>query len=127
RRGWSVVGVGVVLGVGLAVLGLPGPGLLVAVLATLVPWPGVVDRFEPPAAMVVGVGAFAVAMLLGVEIVFLDDVFHSRMNTVFKFDENAWLLAGLASGVGVGLIGRFTLRARWVVLGLACVFLALGL
>ena len=42
-------------------------------------------------------------MLLGVELVFLDDVFHSRMNTVFKFHDNAWLLAGLAGGVGVAL------------------------
>jgi uncharacterized membrane protein len=49
------------------------------------------------------------------------------MNTVFKFDENAWLLAGLAAGVGVALIGRFTLRARWVVLALACVFVVGGL
>ena len=67
------------------------------------------------AALAVGIGAFAAAMLLGVELIFLDDVFHSRMNTVFKFHENAWLLAGLAAGVGVALIGRFTLRARWVV------------
>jgi uncharacterized membrane protein len=66
-------------------------------------------------------------MLLGVELIFLDDVFHSRMNTVFKFDENAWLLAGLAAGVGVALIGRFTRRARWLVATLACVFVAGGL
>ena len=40
------------------------------------------------------------------------------MNTVFKFHENAWLLAGLAAGVGLALIGRFTLRARWIVAAL---------
>jgi YYY domain-containing protein len=127
RRGWTVVGVGVVAGLALAILGQPGIGLLVAVLATLLPWPGVIDRFDPVAAMVVGIGAFAVAMLLGVELIFLDDVFHSRMNTVFKFDENAWVLAGLAAGVGLALLGRFVLRARWIALGLACVFLAGGL
>jgi uncharacterized membrane protein len=49
------------------------------------------------------------------------------MNTVFKFHENAWLLAGLASGVGLGLIGRFTLRARWIVALCAVVFVAAGL
>jgi uncharacterized membrane protein len=59
--------------------------------------------------------------------VFLDDAFHSRMNTVFKFHENAWLLGGLAAGLGLALLGRFTLRARWLVSGLACLFVAAGL
>ena len=127
RRGWSVVGVGVVLGVALAILGQPTIGLLVALLTTLLPWPGVIGRFDPPAAMVIGIGALGVAMLVGVELIYLDDVFHSRMNTVFKFHENAWLLGGLAAGVGVALIGRFTARARWIVTGLACVFVAAGL
>ena len=98
-----------------------------AVLGTLLPWPGVIDRFDPPAAMAVGIGAFAVAMLLGVELIYLDDVFHSRMNTVFKFDENAWLLASLAGGVGLAVIGRFALRARWLVLAVTCVFVVAGL
>ena len=127
RRGWMLTGVAAAAGLAIAVLGQPGVGVLVALLGTLLPWPGVIERFEPATAMVVGVGAFAVAMLLGVELVYLDDVFHSRMNTVFKFDENAWLLAGLASGVGVALIGRFTRRARWLVATLACVFVAGGL
>ncbi|MBV9595539.1 MAG: hypothetical protein JOZ87_01660 [Chloroflexi bacterium] len=127
RRGWTVVGVGAVTGAALAILGEPGIGLLVAVLATLVPWPGVLDRFDPVAAMVVCIGAFAVVMLLGVELTFLDDVFHSRMNTVFKFDENAWVLAGLAAGVGLALLGRFVMRARWLVAALASVFILGGL
>jgi uncharacterized membrane protein len=59
-------------------------------------------------------------MLLGVEVIYLDDVFHSRMNTVFKFHENAWLLAGLAGGVGVALIGHYTRWARWLALVAAC-------
>src|SRR5215471_870491 len=119
RRGWMLTGLAAAAGLAIAVLGQPGIGVLVALLGTLLPWPGVIERFEPATAMVVGVGAFAVAMLLGVEIVFLDDVFHSRMNTVFKFHENAWVLAGLASGVGLAIIGRFTLRARWIVAALA--------
>jgi YYY domain-containing protein len=127
RRGWAVVGAGVVLGALLVALDQPGMGLLVALVGTLFPWPGVIDRVDPPIAMVVGIGVFAAAMLLGVEIIYLDDVFHSRMNTVFKFDENAWLLAGLAAGVGVALIGRFALRARWLVSGLACLFVLGGL
>ena len=127
RRGWTLVGIGAVAGIALSVLGQPGIGLLVALVATLLPWPGVIDRFKPAAATVVGIGVFAAVMLLGVELIFLDDVFHSRMNTVFKFDENAWLLAGLAAGTGVALVGHFTQRARWAVVALACVFVAGGL
>lgn len=127
RRGWLVAGGGAVLGLLLAGLGQPGLGLLAALVGTLLPWPGMLSRFDPAAAMVVGVGAFAAAMLLGVELVFLDDVFHSRMNTVFKFHENAWLLAGLASGVGLALVGRFALRARWLVAACAAALVAAGM
>jgi YYY domain-containing protein len=127
RRGWAITWVGAAAGLALVILGQPGLGVLVALMAALVPWPGVIERFDPAAAMVVGLGAFAAAMLLGIEVVFLDDVFHSRMNTVFKFHENAWLLSGLAGGVGLALLGRFTIRARWIVSGLAAVFLMGGL
>jgi len=127
RRGWYVVGGGAVAGLMLTVLGQPGLGLLVALMATLLPWPGVIDRFEPTAASVVGIAGFAAAILLGCELVFLDDAFHSRMNTVFKFHENAWLLGGMAAGLGVALLCRFTRRARWIVGGLAGVFIAAGM
>jgi YYY domain-containing protein len=127
RRGWVITGVGAAGGVALAILGQPGLGVLVALVAALLPWPGVVERFDPAAAMVVGIGAFGAAMLLGIELVFLDDVFHSRMNTVFKFHENAWLLSGLAAGLGLALLGRFTVRARWLVAGCAGLFLVAGL
>ena len=127
RRGWALAGSGAAAGAALIILDQPGLGVLLALMALLVPWPGVLRRFDPAAVMTVGVGAFATAMLLGVEVIFLDDVFHSRMNTVFKFHENAWLLAGLAAGVGLALIGRFTLRARWIVVACAAVFLLGGL
>jgi YYY domain-containing protein len=127
RRGWMVAGGGVVLGLTLAFIGWPSLGLLIALLATLVPWPGSLRNLEPATALVLCVAAFAVTMLAGVEVLFLDDVFHSRMNTVFKFHENAWLLAGLAAGVGVAIVGRFALRARWIVLAIAGVVLVGGL
>jgi YYY domain-containing protein len=127
RRGWLVTGGGVVIGLTLTIIGWPSLGLLTALLATLLPWPGALRRLDPAAAMVLCVAAFAVTMLLGVELVFLDDVFHSRMNTVFKFHENAWVLAGLAAGVGVAIIGRYALRARWIVLSAAGAFLVAGL
>jgi uncharacterized membrane protein len=122
-----VVGAGIVVGGAVALLGQPGIGLLVALLAVLLPWPGLIDRADPAMAMTIGIAAFATAMLLGVELIFLDDAFHSRMNTVFKFHENAWILCGLVAGIGLALIGRFTLRIRWLVAALGCAFLAMGL
>jgi uncharacterized membrane protein len=66
-------------------------------------------------------------MLLGVELVFLDDAFHSRMNTVFKFHENAWVLTGLAAGLCLALVGQRARRARWLVGAVATLALAGGL
>jgi uncharacterized membrane protein len=43
--------------------------------------------------MLAGVGF---ALLLGLEFVFLRDLFGSRMNSVFKFSYQAWILLGLA-------------------------------
>ena len=37
------------------------------------------------------------------------------------------MLAGLAAGTGLALLGRFALRARWIVAALACVFVIGGL
>jgi uncharacterized membrane protein len=59
------------------------------------------------------------------------------MNTVFKFHENVWLLAGLAGGVGLTIFAarvrggvpalRRVLRWRWQLAGAAEVLLAAGL
>jgi YYY domain-containing protein len=127
RRGWLVAGGGAVVGLALAILGEPTLGVLVALVALLAPWPRVLEGLDPAGVVALGIGAFAAAMLLGVEVVFLDDVFHSRMNTVFKFHVNAWLLAGLAGGLALGLTGRFLRRARWVVTGLAALALLGGM
>jgi uncharacterized membrane protein len=127
RLGWGFAGGGVLAGLVLAVAGQPTLGLLLALLLLLLPWPGLLDRLQPGLALAVCVGAFASAILLGVELIYLDDAFHTRMNTVFKFHENAWLLAGLAAGLGVSLVGHFTRRVRWLLAGMAALGLAGGL
>lgn len=127
RRGWLLSGGGALAGLALAGLGEPVVGLLLALVVLLVPWPGSVERGPGGLTATVGIGGFAAAILLGVELIFLDDVFHSRMNTVFKFHLNAWLLSALAGGVGLALLGHFTRRARWPALACALALLLAGL
>jgi YYY domain-containing protein len=129
RRGWFVTGVGVLLGFLLVLLHEPTLALLTVLTLLLVPWPNALERVAPAAWMLLVVGWFAVLMLLGVEVIYLDDVFHSRMNTVFKFDENAWLLIGLATGAGAAVVAGTATAWRhalaWRVALGACVVVAL--
>ncbi|MCD6520503.1 MAG: hypothetical protein J7M05_11345 [Anaerolineae bacterium] len=49
-----------------------------------------------------------------VEFIFLKDTFGTRMNTVFKFYYQAWLLLGIASAYGIFyLVQRFGHRGFW--------------
>jgi YYY domain-containing protein len=127
RMGWVITGAGALLGVLLAVFGQPTLGVLVALAGVLLPTPSLLGRGDPGTVVAVVIGAFAAAMLLGVELIYLDDVFHSRMNTVFKFHVNAWLLASVAGGAGLALVGHFLRRARWLACGVAGLFLVAGL
>jgi YYY domain-containing protein len=45
-----------------------------------------------------GLISLALLMILGCEFFFVGDVFHSRMNTVFKLYYGAWMLLAVASG-----------------------------
>jgi uncharacterized membrane protein len=57
---------------------------------------------------------WALAILFGIEVIYLRDVFGTRMNTVFKFQYHVWLLLGLAGAAGLGLIWtRSAARSRW--------------
>src|SRR5205823_630008 len=61
------------------------------------------------------------------EVVYLRDVFGTRMNSVFKFQYQAWLLLGLASAGGLGVIWtRSGARHRWRPLVGVVVALVLG-
>ena len=63
-------------------------------------------RVAPSAQFCCVVALWAVCILVGTELIFLRDLFGSRMNTVFKFQYHAWLLFGVASAAGLGLIWR---------------------
>ncbi len=56
----------------------------------------------------------AAALVAAAEVVYLRDIFDSRMNTVFKLYYQAWLLLGLAAGVALAQLlpaARATLAA----------------
>jgi YYY domain-containing protein len=87
-------------------------------------------------------GFLAVGILLGSELVFLKDFLQGgdyyRMNTIFKFYTQAWVLLGVVSGVSLpALWGCFSsIRRRWLryawrgaflfLLGSSFIFLFLG-
>ena len=76
----------------------------VGALATMV-WTGVERR--PGRHLTFALALFFTALLLtyGVEFVFLRDSFGTRMNTVFKFYYQAWIMMAIASAYAVYYIG----------------------
>ena len=55
---------------------------------------------DVPQRFLIILAALGFLLILGPEWVFLVDLFGTRMNTVFKFHYQAWLMLGLASSVG---------------------------
>ncbi|HFC12283.1 MAG TPA: hypothetical protein ENJ56_05510, partial [Anaerolineae bacterium] len=71
----------------------------------------------------------AALLTLGPEYVYLKDQFGQRINTVFKFWYQAWLLFGIAAAVGLNLlykkshlVGTLTLLAYTLLLGGSLLF-----
>jgi YYY domain-containing protein len=72
----------------------------------------VVDR---PAAYVLFLTVIGCLLVIAPEFVFLRDQFASRLNTIFKFYYQAWLLWSLAAAFGVAvLLGSLRGRIGWV-------------
>jgi YYY domain-containing protein len=63
-----------------------------------------VYRSRPSAAtFAVLISIVALLLIFGCELVFLQDAFHDRMNTVFKFYYQAWTLLGIAAPLSLYL------------------------
>jgi YYY domain-containing protein len=99
--------------VGLSALGEPTLALLLSVLVLLLAaglpllaWTRRPSGVAPAALACWLIAAWALCILVGVELVYLKDVFGSRMNTVFKFQYHAWLLFGIASAATLGLVWK---------------------
>jgi len=109
--GWALLVIGLLL-MGLSALGEAMFALLAAVLLALAAgWfrlanARVARDVAPSALFCCLVTAWALCILIGTELVFLRDLFGSRMNTVFKFQYHVWLLLGVAAASALGLIRR---------------------
>ena len=68
-------------------------------------------RWAVFALTLAGAGFF---LLAGAELFHIADQFGNRMNTVFKFYYQAWLLLGISGAVGVYYIIGIKLRRQWV-------------
>jgi YYY domain-containing protein len=67
--------------------------------------PGEVEREQPVRRFVLLLIGMAALLALAVEYVYIDDVFHQRYNTAFKFWFQVWVLWGLA--------GAYALSQPW--------------
>ena len=82
---------------------------------------------QPAIAFVLAMVSLGLLLIIGPEFLRLDDLFHNRMNTIFKLYYQAWILLATVSAFGlyflssIRLPGRGVLRAAtagwWVVIG----------
>ncbi|HLY65261.1 MAG TPA: DUF2298 domain-containing protein, partial [Chloroflexota bacterium] len=75
-------------------------------------WLRLKDRkWEPEQAFALGLAAAGFGLIALCEVVFLEDTFNNRMNTIFKFYYEVWLFLAIAGAYGVAKISQ-RLRSR---------------
>ena len=79
---------------------------------------------RPAEAMAMLMLLLALLLLFACEIVYIRDVFESRMNTIFKFYYQVWMLLAIVAAFAIGQAGRSYLR-RPVPFALWCIPLLL--
>lgn len=133
-RSWILIAVGGVLIVGSLLLGSASllAGLLVLCVGAYTGTRTEDEKVNPSTAAAVFVLVLAglgLALIIVPEFVFLVDLFGTRMNTVFKFHYQAWLLLGLAASTGlVWMVGEArSLVLRWAVAIPFALLVAVGL
>ena len=86
------------------------------------------SAFAPPVAFALLMALTALLLTFSVEFVYLRDTFGTRMNTVFKFYFQAWVLLALTAAFGVIYIARYGGRVvRWVGLPLVTLLVVAGM
>ncbi|WP_245860655.1 DUF2298 domain-containing protein [Candidatus Chloroploca asiatica] len=97
-------------------------------LAVLAMWAAMQQTHRPAASFALLVTALGCAIIFGTEIIFIRDVFGNRMNTIFKFYYQVWLLWGTLAPFALWWIiheARGTRRVvAWTTAGLTGVLLA---
>ena len=82
---------------------------------------------SPVMVFVLSIVSLALLLALGPEFLRVDDLFHNRMNTIFKLYYQAWTLLAIASAFGLyflnstkppsGSVYKWALRGWWVLAG----------
>lgn len=102
------------LPVALAVGTLIGAPLLALLPLAVLAGASALERVEQPArAFTLGLVMLGSLICLGIDVVYIRDVFESRMNTVFKFTYQVWVIWGAAAGYALWwLLARSPQRWR---------------
>ena len=82
---------------------------------------------SPAMVFVLATVSLALLLVLGPEFLRVDDLFHNRMNTIFKLYYQAWILLAIASAFSLyflnstrppsGSIGKWAMQLWWVIVG----------